>query len=54
MKSKISFRFFGRFRIVTWNVGNSEPDCNTFEQLAFTSVMKDFQADLIAFGYRDD
>jgi hypothetical protein len=40
-----------RFRIVTWNVGNSEPDCNTFEHLAFASVVDNVKADLIAFGY---
>ncbi|CAF4499513.1 unnamed protein product [Rotaria sp. Silwood1] len=41
------------FRIVTWNVGNSEPDCNTCQHLAFSSVSDGIKADLIVFGFQE-
>jgi hypothetical protein len=47
----IVYFFFNRFRIVTWNVENKKPDCNTFEHLAFASSSNGFKADLIVFGY---
>jgi hypothetical protein len=37
-------------RIVTWNVGNSQPNCNIFKHLAFSSTSDNIQADLIVFG----
>ncbi|UJR23545.1 hypothetical protein I4U23_026534 [Adineta vaga] len=49
--SKITPPF--RFRIVTWNVGSSEPDCETFEQLAFSSTSNNIKADLIVFGFQE-
>ncbi|CAF0730541.1 unnamed protein product [Adineta steineri] len=42
-----------RFRIITWNVGNSEPDCNTFEHLTFSSASNSTNADLIIFGFQE-
>ncbi len=42
-----------RFRIVTWNVGNEELDCDTFELLAFGSNFDNSKPDLIVFGYEN-
>ncbi|CAF0900187.1 unnamed protein product [Adineta ricciae] len=42
-----------RFRIITWNVGNSEPNCETFRQLAFSSNVDSIKGDLIVFGFQE-
>ncbi|CAF0791021.1 unnamed protein product [Adineta ricciae] len=42
-----------RFRIITWNVGNSEPNCETFRQLAFSFSVDGIKADLIVFGFQE-
>ena len=39
-----------RFRIVTWNGGNSRPDCAVFKQLMLFSVAKRSELDLVVFG----
>ncbi|CAF4242364.1 unnamed protein product [Rotaria socialis] len=42
-----------RFRIVTWNAGKSEPDCDAFRHIAFPSVSNNIIVDLIVFGFQE-
>jgi hypothetical protein len=49
-----SIHILDRFRIITWNAGNSEPNCTTFKRLAFASIADNITADLIVFGYEND
>ena len=42
-----------RFRIVTWNVGNNELDCDTLELLAHGSSSDNSKPDLLVFGYEN-